>query len=170
MVRHCAYKYDTFTNCTMFADLVYLYSGGNGGKGETTIRNILHIYPPIAMLSNAINSYLVFIPNVATIVHCKVGDNLDWNNIDTNAIFLNGKISTGLPTLNGCFSGWDTHLINHRGCGPRRCRQDTFGPTTYGLSHDKWRWFIFIDAEKKLVCNVYVKLPSNGVGGEGCYL
>ena len=24
---------------------------------------------------------------------------------------------------------------------------------------------IFIDAEEKLVCNVYVKLPSNGVGG-----
>jgi hypothetical protein len=58
----------------MFADLDYSYSGGNGGKGEKTIRDILHISPPIAMLSNAIDSYLVFIPNVASIVHFMVGD------------------------------------------------------------------------------------------------
>jgi hypothetical protein len=37
----------------------------------------------------------------------------------TNAIFLNGKISTGLPTLDDCFSGWETNWINYRGCGPR---------------------------------------------------
>jgi hypothetical protein len=98
MVRHCAHKY--FHKLHNVCRLG-VYSGGNGGKGEKTIRDILHISPPIAMLSNAIDSYLVFIPNVASIVHFKYNDNIN----DTNAIFLNGKISTGLPTLNGCLRG-----------------------------------------------------------------
>ena len=107
------------------------------------IMHYLHQYCYVSLIhvgqtSNSIDSYLVFVLNVASIVHCKVGDDLDSNNDNingTNAIFLNGK-NIHRPTLDGCFSGWDTNWINHRGCGPRRCGQDTFGPTIYGPSRD----------------------------------
>jgi archaellum biogenesis ATPase FlaH len=62
-------------------------------------------------MPNAMESHLVFMPNVASIVHCKVGHDLDSNNIDTNAIFL------GIPI------GSITQVVGRAGVGKTHLAQ-----------------------------------------------
>ena len=76
------------------------------GKEKDNTQYTAHISTNIATyprsmlaMSNAIDSYLVFMPNVASIVHCKVGDDLDAYQHSTVVY------------------GWDTNWINHEVVG-----------------------------------------------------
>ena len=74
-------------------------------------------------MSNAIDSYLVFMPNVASIVHCKVGDDLDAYQHSTVVY------------------GWDTNWINHEIMGNADVGKTQVGQG-YTRSKPRWRrWF-----------------------------
>ena len=163
---------------TNIADLDYSYSGGNGGKGAKTIRDILHISPPI--LLRVLDPCLTYVecnrflsrihaecsvgrlsalevirrtkPTVSSL-H-KQGGNLHSNNDnvvnDDDLILLNGKISTGLPTLDGCLRGGIpigsiTEVVGRAGVGKTHLAQQLIVQAAMGGGGS-----IFIDAEKKL--------------------
>ena len=149
-IWHCAHKYSP--NCTM---LGYSSGGGHGGKGEKTKHTAFYaLSPPILLrildpcLTNVKCNWLLSCIRAECSVHrppLQGGGRL-WQYQRTNAIFLNGKISTGLPTLDGCFSGWGINInwINHRGCGPRSVGKTIWSKLTAQAAmevvHIYWCW------------------------------
>ena len=159
------------------ADIDYSYGGGNCGKGAKTIRDILHISPPI--LLRILDPCLTYVEcnRFLSRIHaeCSVhrlsalevirsrtkpsllhkrGEDLDSNDNDINndddLILLNGKISTGLPTLDGCLRGGIpigsiTEVVGRAGVGKTHLAQQLIVQAAMGGGGS-----IFIDAEKKL--------------------
>lgn len=159
------------------ADIDYSYSGGNCGKGAKTIRDILHISPPI--LLRILDPCLTFVEcnRFLSRIHAecsvrrlsalevirrtkpvsslhKLGEDLVSNNNDINndgdLILLNGKISTGLPTLDNCLRGGlpigsITEVVGRAGVGKTHLAQQLIVQAAMGGGGS-----IFIDAEKKL--------------------
>lgn len=159
------------------ADLDYSYSGGNGGRGAKTIRDILHISPPI--LLRVLDPCLTYVEcnRFLSRIHAecsvhrlsalevirrtkpvsslnKLGGDLDSNNnhIKNNddLTLLDGKISTGLPTLDGCLRGGIpigsiTEVVGRAGVGKTHLAQQLIVQAAMGGGGS-----IFIDAEKKL--------------------
>jgi len=160
------------------ADIDYSYGGGNCGKGAKTIRDILHISPPI--LLRILDPCLTYVEcnRFLSRIHaeCSVhrlsalevirgrtkpslhkrgedldsSNNNDINNDDDDLILLNGKISTGLPTLDGCLRGGIpigsiTEVVGRAGVGKTHLAQQLIVQAAMGRGGS-----IFIDAEKKL--------------------
>ena len=160
------------------ADIDYSYGGGNCGKGAKTIRDILHISPPT--LLRILDPCLTYVEcnRFLSRIHaeCSVhrlsalevirgrtkpslhkrgedldsNNNNDINNDDDDLILLNGKISTGLPTLDGCLRGGIpigsiTEVVGRAGVGKTHLAQQLIVQAAMGGGGS-----IFIDAEKKL--------------------